>query len=149
MKFGGCRLILKNNKLFHSSHIRHSHVSDEVLPMKKINIISYAPVRYRNTIIPKIETIITGCGGYVDDFNFFSDLAVSLRILGIQQPNTLRQLYQRLKSDVEELKLDRETINMLNSHSVSIDRYALFILLQILFVDAKGDLRQTVPAVNS
>jgi hypothetical protein len=117
--------------------------------MKKMNIISYAPVRYRNTIISKIETIVTICGGYVDDFNFFSDLAVALRILGIRQPDTLRQFYQRLKLDIEELKLDNETINVLNSCSSSGDRYSLFILFQILFTDAKGDLRQDVPAVNS
>ncbi|CAF2028303.1 unnamed protein product [Rotaria magnacalcarata] len=117
--------------------------------MKKLNIISYAPVRYRNTIISKIETIVTTCGGYVDDFNFFSDFAISLRILGIRQPDTLRQLYQRLKLDTEELQLDDQTINVLNSCSSSTDRYSLFILFQILFIDAKGDLRHSVPAVNS
>jgi hypothetical protein len=138
-----------NNKLLRFPHIRRSHTDhDEVLPMKKLNIISYAPVRYRNTIVSKIETIVTICGGYVDDFNFFSDLAVSLRILGIRQPDTLRQFYQRLKSDIEELQLDKETINVLNRCSFSDDRYLLFILLQILFIDAKGDLRQNVPAFN-
>jgi len=120
-----------------------------MLPTKKMNIISYAPVRYRNTIISKIETIVTICGGYVDDFNFFSDLAITLRILGIRQPDTLRQFYQRLKLDIQELQLDDETINMLNVCSSNDDRYSLFILFQILFIDAKGDLRQNVPAVNS
>lgn len=138
-----------NNKLLHFPHIRYLHTHDELLPMKKINIISYAPVRHRHTIISKIETIVTICGGYVDDFNFFSDLAVSLRILGIRQPDTLRQLYQRLKLDIEELQLDDTTINVLNSCSISDDRYSLFILFQILFIDAKGDLRRNVPAVNS
>jgi hypothetical protein len=69
--------------------------------------------------------------------------------LGIRQPDTLRQFYQRLKLDIEELQLDNETINVLNSCSSSGDRYSLFILFQILFIDAKGDLRQDVPAVNS
>ncbi|CAF3879663.1 unnamed protein product, partial [Rotaria sp. Silwood1] len=77
-----------------------------------MNIISYAPVRHRNTIVSKIETTVTICGGYVDDFNFFSDLAVTLRILGIRQPDTLRQFYQRLKLDTEELQLDNETIKV-------------------------------------
>jgi hypothetical protein len=149
MKFNCYRLMFMNNKLLRLSHIRHSHTYDELLPIKKINTISYAPVTYRNTIISKIETIVTTCGGYVDDFNFFSDLAVSLRILGIRQPDTLRQFYQRLKLDIEELRLDRETINVLNSCSSSVDRYSLFILFQILFIDAKGDLRRDVPAVNS
>ncbi|CAF0963993.1 unnamed protein product [Rotaria sordida] len=114
-----------------------------------MNIISYAPVIYRNTIISKIETIVTICGGYIDDFNFFSDLAVTLRILGIRQPDTLGQFYQRLKLDTKELQLDDETINTLNSCSSSLDRYSLFILFQILFIDAKGDLKQDVPAINS
>ncbi|CAF1684599.1 unnamed protein product [Rotaria magnacalcarata] len=143
------RLMLMSNKRLRFSHIRHSHTHEESLPMKKLNIISYAPVRYRNTIISKIETIVTTCGGYVDDFNFFSDFAISLRILGIRQPDTLRQLYQRLKLDTEELQLDDQTINVLNSCSSSTDRYSLFILFQILFIDAKGDLRHSVPAVNS
>ncbi len=138
-----------NNKLLRFPHIRHSHTHDEMLPTKKMNIISYAPVRYRNTIISKIETIVTICGGYVDDFNFFSDLAITLRILGIRQPDTLTQFYQRLKLDFQELQLDDETINMLNVCSSNDDRYSLFILFQILFIDAKGDLRQNVPAVNS
>jgi hypothetical protein len=138
-----------NNKLLRFPHIRYSHTHDEVLPMKKLNIISYAPVRHRNTIISKIETIVTMCGGYVDDFNFFSDLAVTLRILGIRQPDTLRQFYQRLKSDIEGFKLDDATIKVLNDGSSSNDRYTLFILLQVLFINAKGDLRQMVPAVNS
>ncbi|CAF3340438.1 unnamed protein product [Rotaria socialis] len=149
MKFNWYRLMLMNNKRLCFSHIRQSHTHDASLPMKKLNIISYTPVRYRNTIISKIETIVTTCGGYVDDFNFFSDLAVSLRILGIRQPDTLTQLYQRLKLDTEELQLDDQTINVLNSCSSSTDRYSLFILFQILFIDAKGDLRQSVPAVNS
>jgi hypothetical protein len=138
-----------NNKLLRFPHIRHLHTHDEVLPMKKMNIISYAPVIYRNTLISKIETIVTICGGYIDDFNFFSDLAVSLRILGIKQPDALRQFYQRLKLDIEELQLDNDTIKVLNSCSLSADRYSLFILFQILFIDAKGDLRRDVPAVNS
>jgi hypothetical protein len=117
--------------------------------MKKINIISYAPVRYCNTIISKIGTIVTSCGGYIDDFNFFSDLAVTLRILGIRQPDTLEQFYQRLKLDIEELRLDDKTINMLNGASSSVDQYSLFILFQILFIGAKGDLRRDVSAVNS
>ncbi len=71
MKFNCFRLMYINNKLLRFPHIRYSHTHDEVLPMKKINTISYAPVRYRNTTIPKIETIVTICGGYVDDFNFF------------------------------------------------------------------------------
>ena len=149
MKLNCYRLMLMNNKRLHFSHIRHSHTHDESLPMKKLNIISYTPVRYRNTIISKIETTVTTCGGYVDDFNFFSDLAVSLRILGIRQPDTLREFYQRLKLDTEELQLDDQTINALNSCSSSIDRYSLFILFQVLFIDAKGDLRQNVPAVNN
>lgn len=114
-----------------------------------MNIISYTPVRYRNTIISKIKTIVTTCGGYVDDFNFFSDLAITLRILDIKQPDTLRQFYQRLKLDIEKLQLDNETISMLNRDSSSVDQYSLFILFQILFIDAKGELRQDVPAVNS
>jgi hypothetical protein len=138
-----------NNKLFPLSHIRHSHTHDELLPMKKMNIISYAPVTCRNTIISKIGTIVTTCDGYVDDFNFFSDLAVTLRILGIRQPDTLGQFYQRLKLDIEELQLDDETIKVLNDASSSVDQYSLFILFQILFIDAKGDLRRNVPAVNS
>ena len=138
-----------NNELCRFPHIRHSHTHDEVLPMKKINIISYTPARYRNTILSKIETVVTTCNGYIDDFNFFSDLAVSLRILGIRQPDTLRQFYQGLKLDIEELQLDDVTINMLNSCSSSVDRYSLFILFQILFIDAKGDLRQNIPAVNN
>jgi hypothetical protein len=117
--------------------------------MKKLNILSYAPVIYRNTIISKIETIVTTSGGYVNDFNFFSDLAVSLQILGIRQPDTLGQFYQRLKLDIEELQLDKETIKVLNDYSLSVDRYSLFILFQILFIDAKGDLRRNVPAVQS
>ena len=117
--------------------------------MEKVNIISYAPVRHRNTVISKIEAIVTNCGGYVDDFNYFSDLAVALRILGIKQPDTLRQFYQCLKLDIEELQLDTTTINVLNSRSLSTDRYSLFILFQVLFIDAKGDLRGNVPAVNS
>ncbi|CAF2961464.1 unnamed protein product [Rotaria sp. Silwood2] len=149
MKFNCYRLILMNNKLLRFPHVRHSHIHDEVLPMKKMNITSYASVGNRNTIISKIETIVTICGGYVDDFNFFSDLAVTLRILGIRQPDTLKQFYQRLKLDTQELRLDDETINVLNNGSSSIDRYSLFILFQILFIDAKGDLRQNVPAVNS
>ncbi|CAF1132103.1 unnamed protein product [Didymodactylos carnosus] len=149
MKFNCYRLMLMNNKLLRFHHIRHSHTHDELLPMKKMNIISYAPVKHRNTVISKIETIVTICGGYVDDFNFFSDLAATLRILGIKQPDTLRQFYQRLKLDIEELQLDDETINMLNTRSFSVDRYSLFILFQILFIDAKGDLRQNVPAVNN
>jgi hypothetical protein len=138
-----------NNKLLRFPSIRHSHTHDQLLPMKKLNIISYAPARYRNTIISKIERIVTICGGYIDDFNFFSDLAVTLRILGIKQPDTLRQFYQELKLDIEELQLDDDTINVLNNHSSSVDRYSLFILFQILFIDAKGDLRRDVPAVNS
>lgn len=138
-----------SNKLFRTSHIRYSHNHDDFLPMKKLNIISYTPVRYRNTIVPKIETIVTNAGGYVDDFNFFSDMAIALRILGIRQPDTLRQFYEQLTSNIQELKLDNETINVLNNCSSSIDRYSLFILFQVLFIDAKGDLRQTVPAVNS
>ncbi|CAF3927050.1 unnamed protein product [Rotaria sordida] len=106
-------------------------------------------VIYRNTIISKIETIVTICGGYIDDFNFFSDLAVTLRILGIRQPDTLGQFYQRLKLDTKELQLDDETITTLNNCSSSLDRYSLFILFQILFIDAKGDLKQDVPAINS
>ena len=141
--------VLINSKRLHCPSIRYAHISNESLPMKKINIISYAPVRYRNAIVSKIETTVTRCGGYVDDFNFFSDLAVSLRILGIRQPDTLRHFYQRLKLDIEELQLDNGTSNMLNSCSSSSERFSLFILLQILFIDAKGDLRQDVPAVNS
>jgi len=138
-----------NNKLLRLPHIRYSHTNEEWLPMKKLNIISYAPVRYRNTIISNIETIVTTCGGYVNDFNFFSDMAISLQILGIRQPDTLGQFYQRLKLDIEELQLDKETIKVLNDYSLSVDRYSLFILFQILFIDAKGDLRRNVPAVQS
>jgi hypothetical protein len=64
-------------------------------------------------------------------------------------PDTLGQFYQRLKLDIEELQLDKETIKVLNDYSLSIDRYSLFILFQILFIDAKGDLRRNVPAVQS
>ncbi len=149
MNLNCCRLISINNKLLRLPHIRYSHTNEELLPMKKLNIISYAPVRYRNTIISKIETIVTASGGYVNDFNFFSDLAVSLQILGIRQPDTLRQFYQRLKLDIEELQLDKETIKVLNDYSLSVDRYSLFILFQILFIDAKGDVRRNVPAVQS
>ena len=138
-----------NNKLLRVPHIRYSHTHDEILPMKKINIISYVPVRYRNIIISKVETIVTTCGGYIDDFNFFSDLAVSLRILGIRQPDTLKQFYQLLKLDIEELQLDDETIKVLNHSSLNVDRYSLFILFRILFIGAKGDLKQNVPAVQS
>ena len=129
--------------------IRNVHFHDEVLPMEKVNIICYAPVRCRNTIISQIETAVTQCGGYVDDFNFFSDLAVSLRILGIRQPETLRPFYQRLRSQVKDLEMDAKTIEVLNSRSSSADRYSLFILIQVLFMDAKGDMRREVPAVNS
>lgn len=117
--------------------------------MDKLNIISYAAVRYRNTVISKIEAIVTVCGGYVHDFNYFSDMAVSLQILGIKQPDTLRQLYQCLKLDMEELRLDTKTVDALNRRSLSTDCYSLFILFQVLFLDAKGDLRGNVPAVNS
>lgn len=138
-----------NNKLLNLTRVQHAHTQNEPLPMKKVNIISYAPVKYRNTIISKIETVVTLCGGYVDDFNFFSDLAVTLRILGVRQPDTLRQFYQRLKLDITGLRLDNETIKELKSCSSSADQYSLFILFQVLFIDAKGDLRQDVPAVNS
>ena len=149
MKLNCCRLMFINNKLLRSPHIRYSHTHDELLPTKKINIISYVPVRYRNIIISKVETIVTTCGGYIDDFNFFSDLAVTLRILGIRQPDTLGQLYQLLKLDIEELELDNDTIKVLNHCSLSVDRYSLFILFRILFIGAKGDLKQNVPAVQS
>ena len=140
---------MANNKLSRLSLVRYSHTQDELLPMEKLNIISYAAVRYRNTVISKIETIVTVCGGYVHDFNYFSDMAVSLQILGIKQPDTLRQLYQCLKLDMEELQLDSKTVDALNRRSLSVDRYSLFILFQVLFLDAKGDLRGNVPAVNS
>ena len=153
MIWNGCRLrlmlMMSNRKRLQFPPIRYSHAHDEVLPMEKVNIISYAPVRCRNTIISQIETAVTLCGGYVDDFNFFSDLAVSLRVLGIRQPDTLRPFYQRLRSDVKDLELDSKTIEVLNSRSASADRYSLFILVQVLFIDAKGDMRREVPAVNS
>jgi hypothetical protein len=149
MKLNLYRPVVMNNKILKFPRMRHAHTHDEPLPMKKMNIISYAPVRYRNTILSEIETVVTLCGGYVDDFNFFSDLAITLRILGVRQPDTLRLFYQRLKLDIARLRLDNETIKVLNSCSSSTDRYSLFILFQILFIDAKGDLRQDVPAVNS
>jgi len=40
---------------------------------------------------------------YIDDFNFFSDLAACLRILGIRQPDTLQQFYEVLKFLIEFL----------------------------------------------
>ncbi|CAF1085708.1 unnamed protein product [Adineta steineri] len=76
-------------------------------------------------------------------------MAVSLQILGLKQPDTLRQFYQRLKLDIEELQIDNETINNFNKHFVSVDRYSLFILFQILFIDAKGDLKRNVPAFQN
>ena len=50
---------------------------------------------------------------------------------------------------MKELQLDSKTVNMLNSRSLDVDRYLLFFLFQVLFLDAKGDLRGNVPAVNS
>ena len=139
------RLLFVNSKL-----VRFSHVTSEVLlPMKKLNIISYARSEYRNTIMSKIENATTTCGGYIDDFNFFSDLATSLRILGIRQPDTLKQFYERLKLDINELELDVQTIKTLDDCSSSTEQYLLFILFQILFIDAKGNLRRDVPAFNS
>ena len=139
------RLLFVNSKL-----VRFSHVTGEVLlPMKKLNIISYARSEYRNTIMSKIENTTTTCGGYIDDFNFFSDLATSLRILGIRQPDTLKQFYERLKLDINELELDVQTIKTLDDCSSSTEQYLLFILFQILFIDAKGNLRRDVPAFNS
>ena len=150
MKFIGQYLLFNNRKFVRWSHLRYYHGQDENLPMKKLNIISYAPVEYRNSLIAQIETVVTTCGGYIDDFNFFSDLAISLRILGLKQPDTLRNFFEKLTSDVEGLRLDNETIKTLkNSLFSSADRYTLFILFQVLFIDAKGELRQTVPAVNN
>ena len=50
---------------------------------------------------------------------------------------------------VFDLEMDAKTIEVLNSRSSSADRYSLFILIQVLFMDAKGDMRREVPAVNS
>lgn len=150
MKFIGQYLLFNNRKFVRWPHLRYSHCQDEHLPMKKLNIISYAPAECRNSLIAQIETAVTTCGGYIDDFNFFSDLAISLRILGLKQPDTLKHFFQKLISDVQGLRLDNETIKILKISSFnSADRYTLFILFQILFIDAKGELRQTVPAVNN
>lgn len=149
MRITWYRFIMKNKRSIRFHLTRFSHNSNESLPMQKLNIICYAPVQHRNTVISKIETAVTMCGGYVDDFNFFSDLAVSLRILGIRQPDTLKKLNERLTVGIDGLRLDEQTMTTLNSLSSSMDRYALFILVQILFIDAKGELKQTVPAVNN
>lgn len=129
--------------------IRCTHTHNEFLPMKKVNITSYAPVHFRNEMISKIETLVSACGGYVDDFNFFSDLAVNLRILGLKQPDTLKQFFHRLKSDITGLRLDQETVKVLESCTCSTDRYNLFILFHVLFIDARGELKHAVPAFNS
>ncbi|UJR34422.1 hypothetical protein I4U23_021829 [Adineta vaga] len=144
------QMFLNKNLFIYISHLRCSHSSsDEILLMKKINITSYASVQYRHSIISKIEKLSTECGGYINDYNLFSDLSISLQILGIQQPNTLREFYQRLKFDIKELRLDNNSIKMLDNQSISIERYSLFILFQILFIDAKGDLRQNIPAIQN
>ena len=71
MIFNCLRLTFVNMKPLRFSQLRYLATHDELLPMKKLNIISYAPVRFRNDIISKIETIVTVCSGYIDDFNFF------------------------------------------------------------------------------
>ena len=149
MRFLCYQRLFSNRKWVRWPDVRHSHSDGEILPMKKLNILSYAPVEYRNSMISQIETAVTASGGYVDDFNFFSDLAVSLRILGLEQPDTLRQFFRRLRSDINGLRLDKETVTILHNASTSGDRFTLFILFQILFVNAKGEMRQVVPAVNS
>ena len=74
--------------------------------MKKLNIASYAPVQYRHQILSELEEIVTRCGGYVNDYNFFSDLAVSLQILGLRQPDSLTEFYQQLTLNMKNLRLD-------------------------------------------
>lgn len=141
------RLVFKKFNIIQK--IRFIHTENECLPMKKLNIISYASVQHRNTIIPKVEAAVTQCGGYVDDFNFFSDMAISLRILGIRQPDTIQRFSERLQSNIRELHLDKTTIRHLHESVSDPERYALFILLQVVFMDAKGELKQLVPSVNS
>ncbi|CAF1100730.1 unnamed protein product [Adineta ricciae] len=142
-------MLLNKSWWINCSLIRYSHTNDGTLPMKKLNITSYAPVQYRHDILSELGTIVTRCGGYVNDYNFFSDLAVSLQILGIRQPDTLTEFYQQLTMNMKKLRLDRQTVHILDNQSKSIDRYLLFILFQILFIDAKGDLRQNVPTVQN
>ncbi|CAF1469223.1 unnamed protein product [Adineta ricciae] len=135
-----CRKTLLNRRQqINLTYIRNLHSRDEILPMKKLNITSYGSVQHRHEIISKIETIITNCGGYVNDYNFFSDFAVSLQILGLRQPDSLTEFYRQLKSNVKQLRLDSQTIRLLDNQCKSFDQYLLFILFQILFIDAKGD----------
>ncbi|CAF1656643.1 unnamed protein product, partial [Adineta ricciae] len=65
--------------------------------------------------------------------------AVSLQILGLRQPDSLTEFYRQLKSNVKQLRLDSQTIRLLDNQCKSFDQYLLFILFQILFIDAKGD----------
>ncbi|CAF1466420.1 unnamed protein product [Adineta ricciae] len=145
-----CRKILLNKSWWiNSSSIRYAHTNDGTLPMKKLNITSYAPVQYRHEILSELGAIVTRCGGYVNDYNFFSDLAVSLQILGLRQPDSLTEFYQQLTLNMKTLRLDTQTIHILDNQSKSTDQYLLFILFQILFIDAKDDLRQNVPTVQN
>lgn len=143
------RILLNKNWWINSPLIRYSHTNDGTLPMKKLNITSYAPVQYRHEILSKLEAIVTHCGGYVNDYNFFSDLAISLQILDLRQPDSLTEFYQQLTLNMKQLRLDKQTVHILDNLSKSTERYLLFILFQILFIDAKGDLRRDVPAVQN
>lgn len=92
----------------------------------------------RNKVIEVIKDTITKNGGYIINFNLFSDLALSLSI-EIEE-NKISNLYKELHKIIN---ISEPAPGNLNDHS----KMEWWILMNVSFGKGKGNLKVEIPNV--
>lgn len=97
----------------------------------------------RNAIISKVSSAVTEECAWIDDVNFFSNIAVALRfVIPSSSGSTLVQLLS-----AQPLQLDSNGVRELNALTAHETREEIACSLQITFFHTEPDLRRHIPRV--
>ena len=105
--------------------------------LNKINLQGFTS-RSRNEIIEELKQTISTNGGYILNFNFYSDLAISFTI-EIEEQH-LMKLYRGLSQVIN-------VNNSFPSHLDSDSNKDYWVLLSVSFTKGTGDYRIDIPEV--
>jgi hypothetical protein len=92
----------------------------------------------RNKAIDAVKGVIFSSGGYIVNFNMFSDLAISISI-EIEEKD-IEDLHKAFSGILNISDIDLDKINVKSNKE-------WLVLLNISFNKGKGELKRNIPAV--